>query len=54
MVKKEVGIVTFHAADNYEAVLQAYAFQEYVKRHIGYDVKSLILILQFRDGTSCM
>lgn len=39
MVKKKVGIVTFHTADNYGAVLQAYALQEYVKRHIGYDVK---------------
>ena len=39
MVKKKVGIITFHTADNYGAVLQAYALQEYVKRHIEHDVK---------------
>ena len=31
MDKKKVGVVTFHTADNYGAVLQAYALQEYIK-----------------------
>lgn len=39
MEKKTVGIVTFHTADNYGAVLQAYALQEYIASHIDYKVE---------------
>lgn len=28
---KKIGILTFHAADNYGAVLQAYALQHYLE-----------------------
>ncbi len=42
MVKK-VGILTFHAADNYGAVLQARALVE-VLRSLGYDAHVLSLI----------
>lgn len=38
MEKKKVGIVTFHTGNNYGAVLQAYALQEYVSKQ-GFDVK---------------
>lgn len=36
---KKVGILTFHWADNYGAVLQAYALQNYIKRSTGYHVE---------------
>lgn len=39
MEKKTVGIVTFHTADNYGAVLQTYALQEYIASHIGHNVE---------------
>lgn len=39
MDKKKVGIITFHTADNYGAVLQAYALQEYIRRHLKCDVE---------------
>lgn len=39
MNRKTVGIVTFHTADNYGAVLQAYALQEYIGLHIGHSVE---------------
>lgn len=39
MDKKKVGVVTFHTADNYGAVLQAYALQEYITRHLKCDVE---------------
>lgn len=39
MDKKKVGIVTFHTADNYGAVLQAYALQEFICKHIEHDVQ---------------
>lgn len=35
---KKVGILTFHCANNYGAVLQAYALQEYIAS-IGYEVE---------------
>lgn len=38
MKTKKVGIVTFHTGNNYGAVLQAYALQEYVSK-LGYEVK---------------
>lgn len=34
----KIGILTFHCAHNYGAVLQAYALQEYIKS-LGYDVE---------------
>lgn len=34
----KIGIITFHWATNYGAVLQAYALQKYLSQH-GYDVK---------------
>lgn len=37
MANKKIGILTFHRAHNYGAVLQAYALQEYVAS-LGYDV----------------
>lgn len=40
---KKVGIITFHAADNYGAVLQAYALQTYLHTQ-GHDVE----IINFR------
>lgn len=33
----KLGILTFHSAHNYGAVLQAYGLQEYLKQH-GHDV----------------
>lgn len=39
---KKIGIITFHRAHNYGAMLQAYALQEYLKK---YDVK----IIDFND-----
>ena len=36
----KVGILTFHAADNYGAVLQAYALKEYI-RSLGHDTEIL-------------
>ena len=39
MDKKKVGIVTFHTADNYGAVLQAFALQEHIKRYLKCDVE---------------
>lgn len=42
-VKKKVGIITFHFADNFGAVFQAYALQEVVSK-LGYDVE----IIDFR------
>ena len=33
----KIGILTFHCAHNYGAVLQCYALQEYLK-HLGHDV----------------
>lgn len=47
MDKKTIGIVTFHTADNYGAVLQAYALQEYIKLHIGHYVE----IINFNTST---
>lgn len=37
--KKTVGIVTFHTADNYGAVLQAYALQTYIRNTFNYHVR---------------
>ena len=42
--KKKVGIITFHAAHNYGANLQAYALQQYVSG-LGYDCE----IINFRS-----
>ena len=36
---KKIGIVTFHMADNYGAVLQAYALQHYIESHISKNVE---------------
>ena len=38
--KKKIGLLTFHCAHNYGAVLQAYALQEYIKS-LGCDVEIL-------------
>lgn len=38
MTNKKVGILTFHDAHNYGAVLQAYALKTYIRK-IGYDAK---------------
>ena len=38
MQNKKVGILTFHDAHNYGAVLQAYALKKYIRK-IGYDAK---------------
>lgn len=38
MINKKVGILTFHDAHNYGAVLQAYALKTYIRK-IGYDAK---------------
>ena len=38
MDKQKVGIVTFHTADNYGAVLQAYALQYFIEKHIDLSV----------------
>lgn len=38
MNKKKIGIVTFHTADNYGAVFQAYALQEYIRSYIEGEV----------------
>ena len=35
---KKIGILTFHRAENFGAVLQAYALQQYVT-NLGYDVE---------------
>ena len=35
----KIGILTFHCANNYGAVLQTYGLQEYLKT-IGYEVLS--------------
>lgn len=36
---KRVGIITFHCTDNFGAVLQCYALQEYIKKEFGFDVE---------------
>lgn len=37
MVKKKIGVLTFHRAENFGAVLQAYALQTYLMQ-LGYEV----------------
>lgn len=44
----KIGILTFHRAHNYGAVLQAYALQEYIKS-LGYDVE----IIDYRAVEIC-
>lgn len=36
---KKIGILTFHTADNYGAVLQAYALQQFISKHLEQDVE---------------
>lgn len=44
----KIGILTFHSAHNYGAVLQAWSLQEYLKRE-GHDVKIVNLRLEVID-----
>lgn len=39
MENKHIGILTFHDADNYGAVLQAYALQHYIEKNVSSDVE---------------
>lgn len=45
MENKRIGIITFHAVDNYGAVLQAYALQHYIETNISPDV----VIIDYRN-----
>lgn len=45
MENKQVGIITFHSADNYGAVLQAYALQHYIEIFSGCNVE----IIDYRE-----
>lgn len=45
MENKQVGIITFHSADNYGAVLQAYALQHYIEKSFDYNVE----IIDYRE-----
>lgn len=38
MENKQIGILTFHTADNYGAVLQAYALQQFIRNNISPNV----------------
>lgn len=49
MENKQVGIITFHSADNYGAVLQAYALQHYIEISSGYNVE----IIDYRETDDC-
>ena len=44
-MQKKIGILTFHFKDNFGAVLQCYAMQEYLSS-IGYDVE----VINFKPG----
>ena len=44
-MRKKIGIITFHWAANYGAVLQAYALQQFLLKH-GYDAE----IIDYRPG----
>lgn len=39
MEDKQVGIITFHSSDNYGAVLQAYALQQYIESSLKFTVE---------------
>lgn len=39
MENKQIGILTFHDADNYGAVLQAYALQHFIEKNVSSDVE---------------
>lgn len=45
MENKQIGILTFHAADNYGAVLQAYALQQFIHNNISPNVN----IIDYRE-----
>ena len=47
MENKQIGILTFHDADNYGAVLQAYALQHFIDKNISSNVE----ILDYRKNT---
>lgn len=47
--KKTVGIVTFHTANNYGAVLQTYALQNYIEDNLNYNVSIIDLHTSFHD-----
>ena len=44
MSKEKVGIITYHFARNYGAVLQCYALRKYLEK-VGYDATVLNLSL---------
>ena len=43
---KKVGIITFHFADNYGAVLQTYALVEIIRNIVGYDIEIINFVPQ--------
>ena len=54
MAKKKVGIVTFHTADNYGAVLQAFALQNFISKNSDYDVRIIDFNTPSHEAEHCV
>lgn len=54
---RKIGILTFHTADNYGAVLQAYALQNFITEHLNHDAEVINFstpLLENEYGIMCL